>query len=206
MKTELLIKKAPLLMVLNAKGGVGKTAIALNTALSFDYGFMTNDRLSIVEQVLDDEHYMIMDQTKKLPDIPDGWPIVYDFGGYSDERASEVMENVQYILIPILPYREDIQATLNFIHEIVEKKAQERILIIINQTSGDQYEVIKEAVHKYFPDIKTFNLKKTSAFAWMVEHKKSLRELSRTFKQYRRYFKPAADQFDKIFEYIIERN
>ena len=206
MKTKALMEKARLLMVLNAKGGVGKTAIALNIALSLDYGFMTNDRLSIVEQVLDDELYRILDENEKLPTVPDDWPMVYDFGGYPDVRAKEVIKSVQYVLIPILPNKETLQPSLNFIYEITQHKPENEILIVVNRTSGDQYETIKKAISAYFPNIKTFNLKKTSAFAWMVERKMCLRELSETFKQYRRHFKPAADQFDEIFNYIIERD
>ncbi len=41
------------LMIFNVKGGVGKTSIALNLALRFGYGVVTNDRFSLIDRVFD---------------------------------------------------------------------------------------------------------------------------------------------------------
>jgi len=202
-KTKVLLKKAPLITVFNAKGGTGKTAIALNAALSYGYGVLTNDPLSIVSQVLDEPRHMILTPKKPLPKIPAGWPVIFDFGGYPDSRVTEVLELSQYILIPVLPHMENIQVNLDFIQEITTRKAENKIIVIVNQTISNQFFDTQRVIARYFPAIKVFNLKKTAAFAKMVKHKKSLRDLLEICTHHARYFKLAADQFDKIFNYII---
>jgi cellulose biosynthesis protein BcsQ len=201
-----LIETAPRITVFNAKGGVGKTAISLNAALSYGYGVLTNDPLSVVSRVLDDSRYRILTPKEKLPDIPADWPLIFDFGGYpNDARISKALEISQYLLIPVLPYRENIQENLNFIQEIIDREPSCGIVVIANQTVQNQFFEMQRAIRRYFPKIKVFNLKKTAAFAKMIEHGKSLRELIDMFPSHARYFKAAADQFDKIFEYIITR-
>lgn len=199
------MEKAPRITVFNAKGGTGKTAISLNAALTYGYRALTNDPLSIVSQVLDEAHYRILHPKQKLPELPDKFPVIFDFGGYPDNRVSEVLEISQYILIPVLPHKENIQTNLDFIQEITTRKAQHRIIVIVNQTVQNQFFEMQRAISRYFPDIKIFNLKKTAAFAKMIKYSKSLRELVELFPVHARYFKVAADQFDKIFNYIITR-
>jgi hypothetical protein len=80
MNQKTLTAKVPRLMIFNPKGGVGKTALALNFALTFGYGLVTNDRLSIVDQVLPDEQYMILSKNQSLPDIPADWPVGHPGG------------------------------------------------------------------------------------------------------------------------------
>lgn len=197
-----ILENSSRIMVFNAKGGTGKTAIALNLALTCGYGLLTNDRLTVVDSVLKDDRYTILEKDAPLPTIPDDWPIVFDFGGFPDSRAIQVMKKSQYILIPILPHKENMQASIDFIKEITEHKYQPKIIIIVNQTTGDQYKAFKETLEFFFPKIKTFNIKKSSAFAWMIEHKLSIAELAVKFKQHARHFQPVADQFRKILDYM----
>ena len=190
------------LFVYNAKGGTGKTAVALNLALTLKFGLVTNDRLSIAEHILPEEQYMILEHGADFPKIPDDWNIIFDFGGFPDARAIEAMKISEYVLIPILPHKENIQASLNFIQEIATYTTPAKIIVIVNQTIGNQFSAIQEAIHSFFPDIKIFNIKKSSVFAWMVEHKKSISELASTFKQHARHFQPVSNQFNEILEYI----
>lgn len=204
MSEKTLANRVKRLMIFNAKGGTGKTAIALNLALTHDYGIMTNDRLSIVEQVLPEDKYKILSKNEELPVLPSDWPIIFDFGGYPDKRASEALRAAQFILIPVLPHRENIQTSLDFIKSMLRYKKPSEILLIINQTTGDQYKALSEPFKHFYPELPIFNIKKSAAFAWMVEHKVSIEELCLKNKLHARHFKPVAEQFNRITEYLLQ--
>ena len=203
-KKELLPARVRRLMIFNAKGGVGKTAIALNLALTYGYGVITNDRISVVDQVLPGEQCRILSKDEKLPELDESWPIIFDFGGYPDKRAVEALKTAQFVLIPILAHKENVQTSLNIIQEISGYKKSSEIILIINQTTGKQYEEISEAFKRFYPELKIFNLKKSAAFAWMNEHKTSIEELCLRHKFHARHFQPVAEQFNMITEHLLK--
>lgn len=199
---EILSEKVRRLLVFNAKGGVGKTAIALNLALTHGYGLITNDRLSVVDQVLPDTQHIILDRNETLPALDDDWPIVFDFGGYPDRRAMEALKIVDFVLIPILPDRENIQVHLNFIKEMLQYKEERRVIIVVNRITGFEYRAARAAIRNYFPDLAIFNIKKSAVFARMIEEKKSVARLALINKVHARHFRPVAEQFEKIARYM----
>jgi cellulose biosynthesis protein BcsQ len=196
----------PRLMVFNAKGGVGKTAVALNLALTYGYGVVSNDAMTVAERVLGGERLLIMKKDDPLPEIPDDWPVVYDFGGYPDKRALTALKQSDFILIPILPYKENIQISLDFIAEIESYKERKNIIVIVNRTTGRQFEIVSQAIGRFFEGMAVFNLKKSSAFFWMVDRKLSLEKLSQIPKPYARHFKIVADQFRDIAGHVFNKD
>lgn len=205
MNQKTLSEKVPRLMIFNPKGGVGKTALALNFALTFGYGLVTNDRLSIVDQVLPDDQYMILDKGQPLPEIPAAWPVVFDFGGYPDRRALDALKLSQFIIIPLLPHKENIQTSLNFIQEIKTYKEEKNIIVVINQTAGRQFAEISQDIKHFYPQISVFNLKKSTAFTWLTEQKKSIAELVKTNKLHARHFEPVSQQFNLIADRLLNK-
>ena len=201
---EALPAQVKRLMVFNAKGGVGKTAIALNLALTYGYGIVTNDRLSIVEQVLSKDKYIVLSGSQEIPEMPAEWPIIFDFGGYPDKRALAALQTVQFVLIPVLPHKENIQTSLNFIQEVSKYKKPREIVLIVNQTTGNQYKAVSEAFKHFYPELAIFDIKKSTAFAWMTEHQISIEELCLRYKLLARHFRPVAEQFNHLAEYLLK--
>lgn len=198
--------RIPRLMIYNPKGGVGKTALALNFALTFGYGIITNDRLSIVGQVLPDARCMILQKDQRLPKVPDDWPVIFDFGGYPDNRAIKALKLSLFIIIPVLPHKENIQTSLDFIQEIKTYKEDKNIMVVVNQTAGDQYEEIREAIKLFHHKIPVLNLKKSAVFAWLTEQKKSIAELAGANKLQARHFQPVSAQFNEITACLLKES
>jgi cellulose biosynthesis protein BcsQ len=190
------------LMVFNPKGGVGKTAIALNLALTYGHGIVTNDRLSIIDEILPPDRCLILEKEQDILEIPFEWPLIFDFGGYPDARVQTALATSRFILMPVLPHKENIQTNLNSLEEILQYKPLENVGLIVNQTSGKQFEVVSNVFRHFYPELAIFEMKKSTAFSHMVAHTTSIEQVALHYKMYRRHFQPVAEMFEAIVDYI----
>jgi len=196
------MKKNPRIMIYNAKGGVGKTALALHLCLTYDYGLVTNDQLSVAPEALPEDRCRILNPSETLPSFPRSWPLVFDFGGFADPRAKNVLLDCDFLLIPFLPFREGYQKLLNFIEELRGYKADSKILLIANQSRSDQFLSIKNIFFRFYPLIKIFEIKKSQAFSRMCLEKKSISALAKQYPAWRRHFQTVNEQFERVFNHM----
>ena len=188
------------LTVYHIKGGTGKTRIALNIALTLGWGVITNDEYSIVSRVISNSRCRILAPHDEFPRYPAEIPLVYDLGGKIDKRAGTAMEESRYVIVPILPYKEDIQTGLDFIAEIQE--INPKTIIVVNKTKPKQFNNIEKVLRGYYPDFPVFELKSSTAMSRMVWEKKSIKEITNTNKLFRHHYQKLSQQFDQLINYI----
>jgi cellulose biosynthesis protein BcsQ len=192
-------------LVFNPKGGVGKTAVSLNISLSLGHRIITNDQFSIVNQVLPEDKFIILDKDDKLIKSTSSIPIIYDFGGFLDDRLSDVFSMVEKVIIPILPFKENLQISLDCVEEIKELVSEDKIVLVINQVTDSQYKEIYKILKVFCPKIPVFPLKRSTVFYHMILLKRSISSISKDGGLFTYHFKTVADQFDLIIQNLYEK-
>lgn len=163
------------IIVYNIKGGQGKTDIALNLALTLDYGLITNEPLSPVEMVLEEGNYLKLEQGESIQEIPDDYNLIFDFGGYLDKRAVHALKLSDYVIVPVVNEFKDIHTTVNFIQDIEEYN--KNIIIVANKTLKGDYEEVKEIMGEHYPDYPVLEIKKSRAMPNILKDKISIQEM-----------------------------
>jgi cellulose biosynthesis protein BcsQ len=161
--------------VYNVKGGVGKTHIAVNLALTLDIGMMTNDPFSPLEKILDENDFYKLGRTEALPEIPDDASMIYDFGGYLDNRVTEALQQSCCVVIPVVNEFADVHTTVAFIQEIEEYN--KNIIIVANKTQKGDFVYIKDIMKKFYPDYPVFEIKQSRAMPNIFNEKESIQAM-----------------------------
>jgi len=175
--------------VINKKGGVGKTPLALTIARDLEAYLITNDD-SVVE-----ESYPEMSMIQEEPVLLDSdINVVYDFGGFIASGVLHVIEKSDIILVPTDKKIDSLQRTVKTIFEI-EKYNKNIFIVATRWKNNKELEDIKTELSEIV-NYPILELKYTSLFEKIVEQKKSLLDMERNpllkkncelvFKQYRK--------------------
>lgn len=139
-------------VVANGKGGVGKSLIATLLATHYGRPILGNDEWAPQGRYLnkDREIYRKLDRDAQLPNLPAAMPVIFDTGGWSDDRVIQMIRMSSLLIVPLTASRIDMDTTVTFL-----KKAStltNNILIVVNKAKkGD-----KQGVHNYLESISGF--------------------------------------------------
>ncbi len=152
--------------VVSYKGGVGKTSIAYSLAVDLSYNLVTNDFSNILQNY--SKASLKVGSTAVYEDT------VYDFGGFRDRNASEIIKQCDIILIPTIPDANSIFKTMQVIQEFKDKN----ILIVANmiESEKDKEDITKILTH-HFPNIEIQFIKRGKLFKNASEEKLSPTQL-----------------------------
>lgn len=182
--------------IYNFPGGCGKTSIAAELALTLDYQVITNDAYTPLSIILDKDSLLKLKPNQNIPQLSEGFDIIFDLGGYPDKRAVSALKQSDCVIVPTLVETGRLKVTLNSISEI--RKFNRNIIVIVNQAEKGDIDIAKKAI----PEFPIFEIKKTRAIPNMLTEKKSVHDMVKEggFKKY--HFQAVAKQFDSIVNRI----
>jgi cellulose biosynthesis protein BcsQ len=187
--------------IFSLKGGVGKTSISVNLALTLKYGVITNDVYTPLERVISKESLLKLEQNQALPDLPESYDIIFDFGGYVDSRVIKAINMSNYIIIPVTSSYLDLQLAINTIEEI--KKYNNKIIIAANMlTSQKDYFLIRDTMKKMNYKYPIMPLKRTASIKNIFSNKESIESLVSKGGLSKYHYQNAKSQFDEIVKLL----
>lgn len=189
----------------NFPGGVGKTSLTAELALTLDRQVITNDLYTPLSLILSEDSLLRLQPDQKMPILPEDADIFFDLGGYPDARAISALKQSQHVLIPTIAETGRLGITLNAIQEI--KRYNQNIIVIANRTDphDSDLKLVKKAIGKKYPEIPIFPLKESRAFPNILVEKKSIHDMVKEggVKQY--HFKKLVEQLDLIISHITNK-
>jgi cellulose biosynthesis protein BcsQ len=155
---DLLIK----ILFLNYKGGVGKSALAINLAADIDAEYVTNDIITTSTNAI-----QIQANKRRIPkEILNLDRVVFDFGAMStnlDAKAVQAIEAADIIVIPTDTGQRSIEATIKTV-ELVKPKGKQVAIIVNDFTKKKLYDETVEQLTKALGVIPIFGIRTTTLF------------------------------------------
>ena len=188
-------------IVWTIKGGDGKTSIAAEIALRLGLPIITNEPYTTLDIIFNDDLLLQLKRDEKVPNYDD-CGMMFDFGGYIDERVIDAIKQSNYVLVPTIPEVSDIQVLLNSIMEI--KKYNNNIVVIVNKTESDKdIETVRTAVRQV-GEYPIFEIKKSRALPNIYIEKKSIEEMVKASKISAWHYGKVDKQFEEIVNFITK--
>jgi hypothetical protein len=169
----------------------------MNLALTMDYGVVTNDIYSPIEEVFD--NVLKISPSEEFPEFPPEAEVIFDLGGYIEARSVPVLRNSRVIIVPTINEYSILQTTINSVAEIEEYN--NNICIVANRTKKGDYQKISEVLSKFY-QYPIFEVKESQSIPAIFIRKKSIKAMVAEGGLQKYHFQYLDRQFDRIVEFI----
>ncbi len=166
----------------SVKGGQGKTTHAISYAKYKDALYLTNDYESGTINIYSDMFFENQLQIIKPDTFIDksffdkSIDVVFDFGGWVDEKIKKIAKNVDVIVVPIY-YQSiaDIMPCIKTVSSIAE--FNDNIIILINNTETADIEDLRDELKNKFNNFKIFSVNRSKYMNRLANEGKTIIDL-----------------------------
>ena len=131
--------------------------------------------------------------------------IVYDFGGFLDNRVADIAKQVSVCIVPIF-YRSNADLTATAKTIIALQQFTQHIAIVINSTEKIYQEELTASLKQEFPNIPTFVLNFSRYVPRLANEGKTLHDMYHSNGLNKYLLRDVWHQRNKLFEYITSLN
>ena len=184
-------------------GGVGKSSLAAELALTLNLQVITNDVYTPLSIVFDKNDLLRLQPTQNMPKLDNDMDIIFDLGGYPDARAIVALQQSDCVLVPTIADTNRLKGALNTINEIL--KYNKNILVIANRadSKGEDLKTISSVINTKFPKIPVFEIKESRAIPNIISDKMSVhQQIENGSGIIKFHFQTVCNQLDQIIKYI----
>ena len=143
--------------VYNHKGGQGKSIISYNLALTMDFGIITNDPYSPIEDLFEEDRFIKLKPKDSLPEVPKEFDVIFDLGGFLDKRITKALKQSKCVVVPVINEYQDVQTTLTVLQGIEEYN--KKIIIVVNKAQKNVFDELKSVMKKLYPKYPVFEIR-----------------------------------------------
>lgn len=187
-------------LIWTIKGGVGKTSLSLFIQQSISNSqIITNDVNNPYNLLLkENDDYYLLPNNMDIPTFNDeDVSIIYDFGGFIDQRIKDFIIKTKDLLI-LIPFNPDIvsfQSAVSIFNEI--KELSQNIIFVINRAKKGDYDLFKEQMEKMNINKGLLEVKESKMFQNIFNKQETLEDIKNN-KLLNHSYKPVLKQIDNL--------